>query len=87
MSTGNARKALSNLRNLFRTGGAHPYDYDDWLNAVETAVDQRDDLLEACEGAEQTLRNLATGSLTGDLAQIARNEAVNLQAAIASANA
>ncbi len=34
--------------------------------------------VDACESAEQTLRNLATGFLTGDGAEIACNEAGNL---------
>ena len=38
--------------------------------------------VEACESAEQTLRNLATGFLTGDGAEIAHNEAGNLYNAL-----
>lgn len=42
-------------------------------------------LLEACERAEQALRNLANGFLKGDAKTIAENEAANLRADIAKA--
>ena len=42
-------------------------------------------LLEACERAEQALRNLANGFLKGDAKTISENEAANLRAAIAKA--
>lgn len=44
-------------------------------------------LLDRCRVAEQTLRNLGAGFLTGNAAQIALNEAANLRAAIAAATA
>ncbi len=46
------------------------------------ALDTLRECVEACERAEQTLRNLATGFLTGDCAEIAHNEAGNLHNAL-----
>ena len=52
------------------------------LNTLSAALDERDSLRKACENAEQTLRNLASGFLTGNTAVIASNEADNLRAAM-----
>jgi len=46
------------------------------------ALDEREKLRAACENAEQTLRNLSLGFLTGDAARIALNEANNLHIAL-----
>ena len=47
--------------------------YLDWEKADNCLI--KNQCVEACESAEQTLRNLATGSLTGDSAEIAHNAA------------
>jgi len=48
----------------------------------DTAIDTLRACVDACKSAEQTLRNLATGFLTGDGTEIAHNEARNLYNAL-----
>ena len=52
---------------------------------IVKAVNAHDDLVAELASAEQTLRNLAVGDLTGDSAEIARNAAANIRAVIALA--
>ncbi len=61
----NARKALTYLDGFTSIDNKT-------FDEVRATLDQ---CVEACESAEQTLRNLATGSLTGDSAEIAHNAA------------
>ena len=72
----NAREALTHMEkavgNPYLAPGQH---YIPALDTLRKCV-------EACESAEQTLRNLATGFLTGDCAEIAHNEAGNLYNAL-----
>ena len=49
----------------------------------DTLVKQNADLVKGLERAEQTIRNLGNGALTGDARQIALNEAANLRDDIA----
>ena len=51
--------------------------------AMETICTDYNTLLKACESAEQTLRNLGTDFLMGEVQTIALNAAANLRSAIA----
>jgi len=80
-----AREALDYLVERLQTQYAtHQFDsvLPHAIPILTAALDEREKLQTACENAEQTLRNLSLGFLTGDLAQIALNEANNLHIAL-----
>ncbi len=53
--------------------------HTDFMQHVWDLEKQNADLVAALERAEQTIRNLGNGVLTGDAKQIALNEAANLR--------
>lgn len=83
----NGARHIAEVRTAEQVLGGKEDGGKDTVDRIVRACNSHDALLEAVKRVEQTIRNLGYGELTGDAREIALNEAANLCAAIAKAEA